>query len=148
MSNIHLMNEELIKNWNSLIKTEDIVYHLGDFALGPKNLQQRLCNSLNGTKILIRGNHDNSARRMLDIGFSEVHRQLILKLDNAPPMTLIHNPAHLPNPTTPIVLHGHIHSKGKFSLRNGVKFLNIGVDVWNLKPITLETILKEIECPI
>ena len=28
------MNTALIQNWNSVVKSDDIVYHLGDFAVG------------------------------------------------------------------------------------------------------------------
>ena len=33
-SNVHEMNEEIVRRWNSLVTEEDIVYHLGDIMLG------------------------------------------------------------------------------------------------------------------
>ena len=53
------MDETLIKNWNSLAKPKDKVYVLGDFFMYYKKPKLReILNRLNGTKILIKGNHD------------------------------------------------------------------------------------------
>lgn len=30
----YLMNKAITENWNSVVKPEDTVYHLGDFAFG------------------------------------------------------------------------------------------------------------------
>lgn len=32
--NIQEMNATIIKNWNNIVNNEDIIYHLGDLALG------------------------------------------------------------------------------------------------------------------
>lgn len=49
------MNDELILNYNKVVKDGDTVYHLGDFTFGdPKPFTCRL----NGNLILIPGNHD------------------------------------------------------------------------------------------
>jgi calcineurin-like phosphoesterase family protein len=32
-TSIEEMNEKIIENWNNIVKPEDIVWHLGDFAL-------------------------------------------------------------------------------------------------------------------
>jgi calcineurin-like phosphoesterase family protein len=50
------MDEALIDNWNSVVRPNDKVYHLGDVAIPRRGL--RCLERLNGTKILIRGNHD------------------------------------------------------------------------------------------
>jgi len=50
-------NEMLIKKWNDVIKEDDIIICLGDFAW--KGIQE-IIPKLNGNKILILGNHDRS----------------------------------------------------------------------------------------
>lgn len=50
------MNEVLIERWNSVVKSRDIIYHLGDFAFGKRNIS--IASRLNGKKRLILGNHD------------------------------------------------------------------------------------------
>lgn len=49
-------DEALVQNWNSVVKPNDKVYHLGDVAISKKSLE--ILSRLNGDKILIRGNHD------------------------------------------------------------------------------------------
>lgn len=55
------MNEYMVERWNSRVKPQDKVYHLGDVALGVKNQDEftALVKSLNGHKRLLIGNHDH-----------------------------------------------------------------------------------------
>ena len=53
------MNNSLVQNWNKIITNNDVVYHLGDFALGMKEQANDIIKKLKGTIYLIRGNHDN-----------------------------------------------------------------------------------------
>ena len=57
------MNEAIVKNWNDTVSDDDIVYLLGDVAMG-SDLQAnlRLINRLKGQKYLAYGNHDTEAR--------------------------------------------------------------------------------------
>jgi len=52
------MNEVIINNWNSIIKDDDIIFHLGDFCLGGRGEWIHYINRLSGIKIFIKGNHD------------------------------------------------------------------------------------------
>ena len=52
------MNETLITNWNNSVGKDDIVFHLGDFAMGGSADWSRLLDRLNGRIYLILGNHD------------------------------------------------------------------------------------------
>ena len=52
------MNQVLIDNWNSKVKKDDIVYHLGDFIFGGSKLWYEIFSKLNGNIVLIMGNHD------------------------------------------------------------------------------------------
>ena len=52
------MNQTLITNWNKVVQPKDWVFHLGDFGVwGVLDLAE-VFNLLNGTKVLIVGNHD------------------------------------------------------------------------------------------
>ncbi len=54
--NVADMDASLIRNHNKLVKPEDEVYHLGDFAWSNSN---DYLSKLNGTHFLVQGNHDN-----------------------------------------------------------------------------------------
>ena len=53
------MNETMIRNWNSVVKPGDKVYHLGDVFFGDKEWFKSMWSRLNGSKRLIVGNHDD-----------------------------------------------------------------------------------------
>lgn len=55
------MNEELIRRWNETVPPDGVVFHLGDFMVGSSELVTDLVNRLNGTILLIKGNHDELA---------------------------------------------------------------------------------------
>lgn len=56
--NVDEMNETMITNWNSVVGTDDIVFHLGDFCLGGSAEWTKILDRLNGRIYLILGNHD------------------------------------------------------------------------------------------
>ena len=60
-SNSQEMDDNLIKNWNSKVKKNDSVYHLGDVGLGNPIRLKHILDELNGTIYLIKGNHEKSA---------------------------------------------------------------------------------------
>ncbi len=147
---IEQMNETLINNWNSIVSVDDIIYHLGDFALGSKELILDIVNRLNGSKYLIRGNHDKwGASTYEDFGFN-VLKNAPIRLDEYKLML-----SHVPIPDSQIPkdfinLHGHIHNKklyeciekydpSRYSIE---KHINISCDVTNFKPISLDEILN------
>lgn len=45
---IEEMNETLIANWNKVVGTNDIVFHLGDFCLGDSTKWNGILDRLNG----------------------------------------------------------------------------------------------------
>ncbi len=57
---VEKMNEELIKNSNSVVKKGDAVIHAGDFTLlkNRGKIQEHLIDRLNGTHIFLKGSHD------------------------------------------------------------------------------------------
>ena len=129
------MNREMIARWNSVVGPEDTVYHLGDFALGKPSEWPAILRQLNGAaKILIRGNHDRSRRHMVEGGLTEVHEKIEWN-----GWMLQHHPIE----TRRKLLCGHIHEKWK---RIG-SVINVGVDVWNFTPRTIDELMKAEESP-
>ena len=63
-SSVEEMNSIIVDNWNSVIQSKDIVYHLGDFAFYKNdkefNLVQEIFRELRGEKHFITGNHDKN----------------------------------------------------------------------------------------
>lgn len=73
------MDETLIRNWNAVVRPEDIVYHLGDVFFGMHD--EARCRSifarLQGRKILILGNHDYKKQNVMhplhaELGWEEI----------------------------------------------------------------------------
>jgi calcineurin-like phosphoesterase family protein len=54
--NTNDMDEALISNWNSVVKSGDTTYVLGDVVMRSSKLH--ILGRLNGRKVLIKGNHD------------------------------------------------------------------------------------------
>lgn len=132
------MNEVLIKNWNSVINEDDIVYILGDFCFGNKEMLREIVSQLKGRKILILGNHDRLTKgAYLDVGFETVTKNPMIVDED---FILSHHP--LQGDLGKFYnIHGHKHklpSEAQFS----PKHFDIGVDDHNFFPHNLDTVIK------
>lgn len=56
------MNESIISEWNTKVKPDDTIYHLGDFAFAGNTKKREILDQLNGKKIFILGNHDGDGK--------------------------------------------------------------------------------------
>ena len=73
-ASVEEMNEKLIENWNSVVKPDDKVIHLGDFAFGGKTKVQDVFKRLNGKIDLVMGNHDRlKIKDYYEMGFHRVY---------------------------------------------------------------------------
>jgi calcineurin-like phosphoesterase family protein len=142
-SSVPEMNEALIVNFNKRVKAEDTVYIIGDFMMGHGFKENLLAFTprLNGKKVLVKGNHDRSSELYLAAGFAEVHNQVVLPISGStyPSVLLQHKPPQKAVGTFPYayVLHGHVHELFK----TRAYWVNVGVDVQNYEPKTLEELV-------
>lgn len=121
------MNEYMIRQWNKVVKKNDIVLHLGDFAFRGK--ADLIYKRLNGIIIMIQGNHDRDIQEL----FITAKDGLIV--GNA---ILTHRPLQKSEiPEGFINIHGHIHNKKSY---NGI---NVSVEMTKYKPIPLDKILEK-----
>jgi calcineurin-like phosphoesterase family protein len=72
------MDRDMIQMWNQIVNPEDTVYILGDVAFLPAAKAVQIMRQLNGTKILVEGNHDrkNLNDPVFRRCFKEVHQYL------------------------------------------------------------------------
>ena len=70
--------EELIVNWNSVVNPTDLVIHVGDFCDSGEVDLREYRKRLNGSIILIKGNHDNLPDDVYNAVFQSVHERLLI----------------------------------------------------------------------
>lgn len=66
------MHRVLVNNFNSTVPPGSITYFLGDMGLCSGDLLKSIISKLNGTKVLILGNHDGGINSMYNAGFDVV----------------------------------------------------------------------------
>lgn len=136
------MDGTLIHNWNSVVKTQDKIYHLGDVTMKDKHL--KLLGACNGHKRLIRGNHDIFKTKMYMQYFDEIYGVRILEN-----IAFTHIPLHPDciNKRWIGNAHGHLHANIMTTRCNeGVepdnRYLNLCVEHTNYTPIHLDEVIK------
>lgn len=109
---IEEMERELINNWNSVVSKSDTVVILGDFCWGLEDDWFRILDQLNGTKRLVRGNHDlKSMSKTLKSKFQSIKDYDEIK-DNGKRVLVSHYPMpfYRGDYNADIVhLYGHVH---------------------------------------
>lgn len=132
--NSNEMNEYIINKWNSVVTKNDIVYHLGDVGFGSTDELKELVGRLNGTKILIRGNHDykRGVNGWKKVGFSEVYKKKLV-LGN---LILTHEPIEVEE--NYINVFGHIHDKPLDERFNKNSHICVSCDVIDYTPICID----------
>lgn len=139
--NAEEMDEAIIKNWNSVVSKEDMVFHLGDFSFRNKYDTSEIVSRLNGRIVLIKGNHDtHSDKWYLEVGIYKVVQWPIIRHGF---LILSHEPMYLEHSTPYRNIHGHVHGiehdRGPILPREGYYF-NACVEKINYTPVSLEYI--------
>jgi calcineurin-like phosphoesterase family protein len=102
----------IVKNWQQIIKPEDLIIHLGDVFMGPTEGWKAIYPNLPGRKLLVRGNHDRqrSLTWWMKNGFDGAVDCMMFR-----GVWLTHEPApRLPFPSqgggSVLNIHGHLHN--------------------------------------
>ena len=125
----------MIRRWNAVVGEVDEVWHLGDFARTTRQAADML-SRLNGRKHLVIGNNDPPAVR--ELGWASVSAYAERVADGVS-LVLCHYPFRSWNGMAKgaVNLHGHSHGRLAPMLRQ----FDVGVDVRDYRPVTLEALL-------
>jgi calcineurin-like phosphoesterase family protein len=141
-------DEAIIKNHNERINDEDIILYLGDFCFknssggkegeGGQIRALDLMKSLKGRIVFISGNHDRGNSLKTPIISCKIRYGDKI-------MNCVHNPEYA-DMNCDINFCGHVHQLYKYKLikkdNNITICANVGIDVWNFRPVTIEEVLN------
>jgi calcineurin-like phosphoesterase family protein len=121
------MNTALINNWNKVVTDSDLIFILGDFSMRDTTLFE---SQLNGTKVFLWGNHDRQHAL-----------SSLFVISNGLHIFMQHKPYIKEVPkNTNLILCGHIHDRWKAKWWHDIPMINVGTDMWDYKPVSLDTI--------
>lgn len=164
---VHDMNQDIIDSWNETVDDGDIVFHLGDVAMGPVEEWNNSLFALNGAyKALVVGNHEkifkgnkpNYQAKHADLynqWFNEISENIVgHELFDGTIVNMSHFPYtgdhfdgdryteyRLPDDGR-ILLHGHTHSTEVIShSASGTLQIHVGWDSWG-RPVSEQDIVN------
>ena len=156
------MHSVLLRNWNSVVSPEDIVFYLGDLSLGKRdNTSKWFMGSVNGKIHFILGNHDEMKDIVNLNRFESIHPygcEILVKDDDVKSKRGSNGYQQIILSHYPILswnrahhgswhLHGHSHQSltksdiGKEYYKR--KVIDIGCNGWDYTPQSYEQI-KEV----
>lgn len=154
-ASVEEMDRELVKRWNNKVSEEDTVYVLGDVSWYGHKKTRELISSMNGRKVLIRGNHDISNEGML-CGFDAEYDYKEVYLNKKTKIVLCHYPIVFFNRHHygSYMFYGHVHNSHEWNITESHKrdlerldipcnMFNVGCMIWNYEPVTFEEIIND-----
>lgn len=161
---LYEMNEGIIAAYNAIVGEDDEVYVIGDVAMGVRTLAPALITRLRGRKHLVYGNHDMKKHEVAPHltgllgrpgGFESIQESLVVH-DEKYRLFLAHIPQSSWKPGCHFHLCGHVHEsftraswvedktlpeQGMFVADPTGLVVNVGIDVSDYKPCSLEQLL-------
>jgi len=140
------MNDKIVENWNSLVKPDDMVFHLGDFCFGTLEHWKSIRSRLNGSIRLIRGNHDKIQTSQITDLFESVNDYLKIRVDDKDAnqgwqyLILSHYAFRVWDQAHYGSFHLYGHSHGNLPDDPDSLSFDVGVDCHDFKPISYDQV--------
>lgn len=130
-SSIEEHDEELVRRWNSTVRKNDTVWHLGDVLFGRAAFST--LSRLNGVKKLVMGNHD----RYPSVLYLE-HFNQVLGAAEVRGCIMTHIPVSSAQfARYKANIHGHLHS----NIMADPRYINVSAEHTGLAPVLLDSLL-------
>lgn len=136
------MNWHMVERWNSVVKPQDKVWHLGDVAFKTVDKAEQLdalLSKLHGHKRLLVGNHDNIKSPVIQKHFEKIELWKGFKDEG---FTCSHIPLMLGSLRDgSVCVHGHIHQ----NMMKEKGYINMCVEVRDYTPVHMDALVKEVQ---
>lgn len=140
-ANAEEMNEYMIEKWNSVVKPEDKVYHLGDVVMKTGAWAFEIINRLNGNIVLIKGNHDRARLNIYANHFKDVRSEIHMKTGEGDMVVFTHRPIRLSGMDSyAFNVHGHIHQ----NIIDDYRYINMSVEAIDYTPVNWNELSRHI----
>lgn len=146
-SSAYEMSMKMAEEWNSTVTPNDTIYILGDVSFGNITKTDELLSMLNGTKILIAGNHDRKLLKKPDFTkhFSEIHWLLNRSFLDKYRVVMCHFPLLEWENMQKGALHFHGHTHGSRDMLHNFRILDVGMDATNKLLLPIESAINLIK---
>lgn len=140
---VEQMDQLMIKGWNDVVGSDDLVYHLGDFGFCGVTRADDILAQLKGRKRLVYGNHD---RGFLKKEKFTRHWEWIRPYHSfrheGTRVNLFHFPIAAWDEQGKGAIHLHGHSHGSYKAEG--RILDVGIDgpLHQWSPVNLSTIFR------
>lgn len=140
------MDATLIERWNATVSPADTVYVVGDVALCGRPRALAAVRRLHGQKFLVRGNHDGGVTGELAACFGWIKDLATVRVDDADApdgtqrIVLCHYAMRVWEGSHHGTWHLYGHSHGSLPDDPAARSLDVGVDVWDFRPVPYATI--------
>ena len=145
-TDVEEMNDKIVENWNSLVKPDDMVFHLGDFCFGTLEHWKSIRSRLNGSIRLIRGNHDKIQTSQITDLFESVNDYLKIRVEDKEAnqgwqyLILSHYAFRVWDQAHYGSFHLYGHSHGNLPDDPDSLSFDVGVDCHEFKPISYDQV--------
>jgi len=139
------MDQELIHRWNSKVRPNDDIYHLGDFSFSDEGRMHEILLQLNGRIHMIWGNHDHRLRNDANLRNFFAWTRYYHEINyNREKFILFHYPMFEWNKMHRGSYHcfGHVHGS---TLGRGGRSMDVGVDVHDYYPVHIDEVVDTLK---
>ncbi|MFU0505618.1 metallophosphoesterase [Pseudaminobacter sp. NGMCC 1.201702] len=151
-ADVREMDEFLVRTWNSVVRPDDIVYHLGDFSMGlhDGDRVRSIFSRLMGRKFLILGNHDYQRQNRIhpviaSLAWDQPPMQQLEITDNGQRIFLCHYPCRTWPGIRSGAWHFYGHAHGEMPAYHRSRDVGVDCPDTGFAPRTFKQLTRQIK---
>lgn len=128
------------KQWNTMVRDEDLVIHLGDLCVGKPETWNNIRPQLPGRKVLVLGNHDKkSISWYMEHGFDFCCHQFRWEMFG---LQILFSHKPVLSGEFDLNIHGHLHTAQHRPLTESPRYYLLSLEATDYQPMLLKTVVE------